>query len=166
MTTTMMSRMLCLSKLNGQFHGKNSIFWLFRKTKTVVSHCRYLSENVIHSCGMTAYASVIIAKTPTAPAMHSDHVAGRSGFGRRMRMKMMAIPIRNRTIDQISRPAGRIQGNQSGIKLGIGPVVLREATTTAGAPIGFLSRYLREVLIVVSCRSMGAPGVRRATMPG
>ena len=27
--------------------------------------------------------------------------------------------------DQIRRPAGRIQGNQSGIRLGIGPVVLR-----------------------------------------
>jgi hypothetical protein len=44
-----------------------------------------------------------------------------------MRAKMMISPIRKKTIDQISRPAGRIQGNQSGIKLGIGPVVLREA---------------------------------------
>src|SRR5437763_394205 len=127
MTTTMMSRMLCLSKLNGQFHGKNSIFWLLRKTKTVVSHCRYLSENVIHSCGITAYASVIMPNTPTAPAMHSAHVAGRPGFGRRMRTKKMISPIANRTTDQISRPAGRIHGNQSGIRLGIGPVVLREA---------------------------------------
>src|SRR6478672_10941372 len=123
----MMSRMLCLSKLNGQFHGKNSIFWLFRKTKTVVSHCRYLSENVIHSWGITAYARVIIANTPTAPTMHSDHVAARSGFGRFISAKVIASRISRRTLAKISRPAGRIHGNQSGIRLGIGPVVLREA---------------------------------------
>ena len=41
----------------------------------------------------------------------------------------MTSPITKQTIDQISRPAGRIQGNQSGIKLGIGPVVLRRLTT-------------------------------------
>ena len=28
--------------------------WLLRNTNLVVSHCRYLSEKVIHSCGMTA----------------------------------------------------------------------------------------------------------------
>src|SRR5690242_1907752 len=70
--------------------------------------------------------SVIIAKTPTAPAMHSDHVAGRFGFSRRYRIAKMIKPITNSAIDQINRPAGRIHGNQSGIRLGIGPVVLRE----------------------------------------
>src|SRR4051794_3965944 len=128
---------------------------------------------------MTAYASVISAKTPTAPAMHSAHVAGRSGFGRRMRTKTITSPIKNNPTDQISRPAGCIHGNQSGITLGIGPVVLREASGWARGAVGFLSRYLSVVQIVGSWRrlfvagfargrsaSVGPRGVRRATMHG
>ena len=59
--------------------------------------------------------------------MHSAHVAGRSGLGRRIRATTMISPMIKRLTPQISRPAGRIHGNQSGIRLGIGPVVLREA---------------------------------------
>jgi hypothetical protein len=57
----------------------------------------------------------------------------------------------NSPIDQISRPAGCIHGNQSGITLGIGPVVLREASERGKASFGFLSRYLSGVPIVGSC---------------
>ena len=28
--------------------------WLLRNTNFVVSHCKYLSENVMNSCGITA----------------------------------------------------------------------------------------------------------------
>jgi hypothetical protein len=56
--------------------------------------------------------------------MHSAQVAGRFGFGRRISQNTTANPMAISTNDQINRPAGRIQGNQSGIRLGIGPVVL------------------------------------------
>ena len=82
MPTTMMSRTACLFMLNGQSTmPRPNMSWCVRNTKCVVSHWRYLSEKLMHSLGMIAYASVIIANTPTAPAMHSAHVAGRSGFG-------------------------------------------------------------------------------------
>jgi hypothetical protein len=53
-----------------------------------------------------------------------------------------------RTHDQISRPAGRIHGNQSGIRLGIGRLVLPGPIGDSGRVVGgldrFLSRYLNE----------------------
>src|SRR5712692_6342354 len=167
MTVTMMSRTTCLSKLNGQFHGKNNIFWLLRNTNFVVSHCRYLSENVIHSCGMTAYASVINPNTPTAPAMHSAHVAGRSGFGRLKKYPKIARPTIRIATAQIRRPAGRIHGNQSGIRLGIGPAVLRVGSGRARSwetpRARFLSRYRSRVPIEDRTR-IGPERARRATM--
>ena len=37
---------------NGNLRKRTS--WPLRTTNLVVSHCRYLSEKVIHSCGITA----------------------------------------------------------------------------------------------------------------
>src|SRR3979411_3185559 len=125
MPVAMMSRVPLELMSNGNL--KNRIFWPLCTRNLVVPHCRYLSAKVIHSCGTTANASVISAKTPTAPAMHSAQVAGRLGLGRRIRAATMIRPMIKRLTPQISRPAGRIHGNQSGIRLGIGPVVLREA---------------------------------------
>src|SRR6267142_2177560 len=53
----------------------------------------------------------------------------------------MASPITRRAAPQINRPAGRIQGNQSGIRLGIGARVLRIETHRVG------SRRVASVLV-------------------
>src|SRR5215510_2750229 len=107
---------------NGKLKRAKS--WPLRTTNLVVFHCRYLSENVIHSLGMTPYARVIIANTPTAPARHCAQVAGRSDFGFRRSTKVITSPTSRNSDAQMSRPAGR-RKCQSGIRLGIGPVVLQ-----------------------------------------
>src|SRR5713101_4226916 len=144
MPTTMMSRTACLFMLNGQLNGKKKNFWWLRNTNLVVSHWRYLSENEIHSCGMMAYDNVMSANTPTAPAMHSAQVAGRSGLGRRISTATMTRPSTRMPTAQRRRPAGRIHGNQSGIRLGIGPVVLREARGGVSRETAVSSRTLVE----------------------
>ena len=58
--------------------------WLLRTTNLVVSHWRYLSANVMPLVRDHAYASVISANTPTAPAIAlRPRSPARSDFGLR-----------------------------------------------------------------------------------
>ena len=66
-----------------------------------------------------------------------------------MRTATTINPITNSPTDQISRPAGCIHGNQSGITLGMWPLVLRKRAG-GSVRLGFLSRYLSDVPIVGS----------------
>ena len=85
---------------------------------------------------------------------------------------MMISPITKQTDDPDQPACGRIQGNQSGIRLGIGPVVLRRGHRSVGTalwrfPITLSERGAhRGVVPIRAVASMGAPGVRRATMHG
>ena len=124
----------------------------------------------MNSCGMTAYASGISANTPTAPAMHSAQVAGRSGFGRCSRQKAIPKPMVMMTHDQDQAAGGPHPWQPVRVsRLGIVRLVLRfrgaggRSSTASYHAIGSRdpSRVRETAVATVGARDAPRP---RATM--
>src|ERR1700747_816948 len=82
--------------------------WMIRFrliTQVAVLKLRYEFANVSHSCGVVPYPSALTPHTNLAPAIVFAHVEVSAGFGFRVQTNAITIPMLNRSVAQMRRPA-------------------------------------------------------------